>query len=171
MDINEVLLKYERMMVVIINQIGVSNYDLREDLIQELRIHLVKIYNSGLLNGDIKNISDYIFIILKRKAIDLIIKENKYNNKSLNWMHFNSNKEKLIDQFANENSGIDKQNIIEDIISYISVHLSEDEQLFINLYFFKNNTLEEISKIHNVSGETIRRKIKSAITKIRRWYI
>jgi RNA polymerase sigma factor (sigma-70 family) len=51
------------------------------------------------------------------------------------------------------------------------VHLSEDEQLFINLYFFKNNTLEEISKIHNVSGETIRRKIKSAITKIRRWYI
>jgi hypothetical protein len=121
MDINEVLLKYERMMVVIINQIGVSNYDLREDLIQELRIHLVKIYNSGLLNGDIKNISDYIFIILKRKAIDLIIKENKYNNKSLNWMHFNSNKEKLIDQFANENSGIDKQNIIEDIISYISV--------------------------------------------------
>lgn len=112
--------------------------------------------------------NNYVFICLKRKAINILIQEKRNRFISLNKKMLDSEFEYI--DFVMEPINADNyQSILENIITYITAHLSEEEQSLINLYFFKNKTLEEIGKSNNVSRETIRRSIKKIINKIRRW--
>lgn len=169
MEIEGILEKYEHLMLVIINQAGVTDWFLREDLLQELRMHLVQLFRRGVFQKNIENTDDYIFICLKRKAINVLIQEKRNRYTSLNTKMLDSEFE-YIDYLMQPINADNYQTILEDIITYITSHLSSEEQTLINLYFFKNKTLEEISKPINVSRETIRRSIKKIINKIRRWY-
>lgn len=169
MEIERILEKYEHLMLVIINQVGVTDWFFREDLLQELRMHLVQLYRKGVFQKNIENLNNYVFICLKRKAINVLIHEKRSRYTSLNKKIQDSEFEYI--DFLMEPINTDNyQTILENIITYINAHLSEEEQALINLYFFKNKTLEEICKSNKVSRETIRRSIKKIINKIRRWY-
>ncbi len=156
-------------MLIIINQLGVGNYDLREDLKQELRMHLFSLYKKGIFDSNINNIDNYVFIAMKRKAINVLKSEKRQQYASLNQRNDTSETEYLNLLIYNEEN---HQNIelFENIIAYMSQNLNDEEQNLINLYFFMNMTFDEIGKSFNVSRETIRRRINKAIAKIRRWY-
>lgn len=169
MGMERILKKYENLMIIIINQLGVGNYDFREDLKQELRMHLFVLYKKGIFDSKIKNIDNYVFIALRRKAINVLKSEKRQQYASLNQRNDTSETEYLNLLIYNEEN---HQNIdlFENIIAYMSQNLNDEEQNLINLYFFMNMTFDEIGKSLNVSRETIRRKINKAIAKIRRWY-
>lgn len=169
MEIERILEKYEHLMLVIINQVGVTDWFLREDLLQEQRMLLVQLYRKGVFQKNFENIDDYIFICLKRRAINVLIQEKRSRYTSLNKKMLDSEFE-YIDFLMEPINADNYRTILENIITYITSHLSAEEQALINLYFFKNKTLEEIGKSINVSRETIRRSIEKIISKIRRWY-
>ncbi|MCV2232552.1 sigma-70 family RNA polymerase sigma factor [Paracholeplasma manati] len=169
MEIERILEKYKHLMLVIINQVGVTDWFLREDLLQEQRMHLVQLYRKGVFQKKFENIDDYIFICLKRRVINVLIQEKRSRYTSLNKKMLDSEFE-YIDFLIEPINADNYQTILENIITYITSHLSVEEQALINLYFFKNKTLEEIGKSNNVSRETIRRSIKKIINEIRRWY-
>jgi len=84
MEIERILEKYEHLMLVIINQVGVTDWFLREDLLQEQRMHLVQLYRKGVFQKKFENIDDYIFICLKRRVINVLIQEKRSRYTSLN---------------------------------------------------------------------------------------
>lgn len=170
MGMERILKKYEYLMLIIINQLSVGNYDLREDLKQELRMHLFSLYKKRIFDSNINNIDNYVFIALKRKAINVLKSEKRNQHESLNLKIDISGNEYLniLESHNEDNQNID---LFENIIAYMSHNLNDEEQNLINLYFFMNMTFDEIGKSFNVSRETIRRRINKAIAKIRRWYI
>jgi RNA polymerase sigma factor (sigma-70 family) len=127
------------------------------------------LYKKGIFDSKIKNIDNYVFIAMKRKAINVLKSEKRQQYASLNQRNDNSETEYLNLLFYNDES---HQNIelFENIIAYMSQNLNDEEQNLINLYYFMNMTFDEIGKCYKVSRETIRRRINKAVAKIRRWY-
>lgn len=169
MEIERILKKYEYLMLIIINQLNVGNYDLREDIKQEMRMHVFSLYKRGIFDSNINNIDNYVFIALKRKAINVLKSEKRQQHASLNQKKDNLGTEYLNLLIYNEENCQNRE-LFENIIAYMSKNLNDEEQNLINLYFFMDMTFDEIGKSFNVSRETIRRRINKAIAKIRRWY-
>ncbi len=133
-------------------------------------MHLFYLYKKNVFNQEIKNMDSYIFIALKRKAINVLKKEKREVHLSLN-EKVNKSEYEYIDMLISPKNDDNENNIAyENIITYISFNFNPTDQKIIEMYFFKKMTYESIGQAFNLSRETIRRRLNKAIAKIRRWY-
>lgn len=168
MEIENILKKYEHIILIIINQLGIRNYDLREDFKQELRMHVFGLYKKGIFESKINNIDNYVFIAMKRKAINVLISEKRNQHRSLN-LKIDISGDEYLNTLVSYDTYHDVY-IFKNIIADMLEVLNKEEKNLINFYYFMNMTFDEIGKRFNVSRETIRRRVNKALAKLRRWY-
>lgn len=168
MDNEKLLQKFEHLIQAVISQFRSIDRDTSDDLSQDLRIFLIEEFNKSDLITDIKNIDNYIFIILKRKAID-ILRSNKYRREiSLNQNTNDVDGIEHLDLIQGNDYEMFQKKIVEDeLAKFIKDNLNKKEQNILEMYFEKNMKHQNIGKEMGVSKHTIRRMIKLIIQKLR----
>ncbi len=170
MEIERIIKKYEYMMFILINHFNIRDYDFKEDVLQELRMHLFNLFKGKRDLSIVEDLDSYIFITLKNKVINILKKMNKNKCISLNKVIDENGIEHLDLLESNTEASQEEIYVYENIITYINLHFSEQDKQIINKYFFENLTYEQIGNHLSVSRETVRRKLNDTIDKIRRWY-
>jgi hypothetical protein len=134
--------------------------DIKQDLLMFLNEIFIRIEKKEIQPNNIKN---YIFICLKKKAIQLNIKYKKYSSISLN-KKINEECE-LIDFIEDK----DKSNKIEyeKIVKVARKVLTKKEYEAFFLYFVMGESQTSISKRKNISLQCLNFRIKTAIKKIK----
>lgn len=159
--------QYESMINHVIKQFGNLDHETKEDIKQDLRMYLfekhIELANKAL------DIDKYLFIILKRKVLDLL-KNSKYKKfQSLN--ELTKEGDEYIDLVAASNIGLDDNSATESLImDYVNQHLSKQDKDILSAYFYQNMTYKQIGKKYGVSADTIRRKIQKILDEIRKWW-
>jgi RNA polymerase sigma factor (sigma-70 family) len=159
--------KYESMINKVIQQFGNLNSDMKEDIKQELRMYIFQ--NQVSFENEALEVNPYLFIVLKRKVINLL-KHSKYRKyQSLN--EITNAGDEYIDlisssEITGEEISIDESMILE----YINKHLKKKDKDILLAYFYQNMTYKMIGQKYGVSADTIRRKIQKILEEIRRWW-
>lgn len=169
MEIEGFVNAYEYIIDRMIKIFNIKNKDFVEDIKQELRMKLVRVYDQVIDNDLIDNLESYIFIILKRTTINILKKESKFKYLSLNQKRVNSNEE-WINEIIDIQTLDDSSRKIDEMIMYMNDYFTIEEKELFHLYFEKRMSFEKIGEMHQTSRETIRRKVKMMKEKIRRWY-
>lgn len=159
--------KYESMINKVIQQFGNLNSNMKEDIKQELRMYIFQ--NQVNFENEALEVNPYLFIVLKRKVINLL-KHSKYRKyQSLN--EITNTGDEYIDlisssEIIREEISIDESMIFE----YINKHLKKKDKDVLLAYFYQNMTYKMIGQKYGVSADTIRRKIQKILEEIRRWW-
>ena len=78
MDIEGFVNAYEYIIERMIRIFKIKNKDFIEDIKQELRMKLVRVYDQIIDKDSIENLESYLFIILKRTTINILKKESRF---------------------------------------------------------------------------------------------
>jgi len=169
MEIERILEKYEPMMHVIINQLGIDNRFDKEDMLQELRMHLVMLLKKEKILNQVRRLDNYVFIALKRKAITVCKNNSKTNTLSLN-QYTDENKNEYVNYLKERDLSALERAIYYEVIEYMNDNFSEQEKYIIYLYFYEYLSFKQIGDFMHFSGEKVRRIMNRKIEQIRRWY-
>ena len=141
----------------------------KEDIEQDLRMYIFENPDFDKLNENVVNHEGYIFIILKRQAINLI-KSKKYRK----WSSLNvegNNKQDLVSSviYDDELQKIEEQAL--QVLEFVGRRFGDTERKILELYYFENLTFKKIGEVIELSTNTVRRKFKKIIEESRRWFI
>lgn len=159
--------QYESVINKVIQQFGNLSSDMKEDIKQELRMYIFQ--NQANFEKEALEVSAYLFIVLKRKVINLL-KHSKYRKyQSLN--KITDAGDEYIDLISSYDINQDEDSIDESmILEYINKHFKKKDKDILLAYFYQNMTYKMIGQKYGVSAETIRRKIQKILEEIRRWW-
>lgn len=166
----EILIKkYEKIIRVIVNGLKNIDLDTKEDIMQDLRIFLIEHIKPKMNSLDQSTLNNYIFVLLKRKTID-ILRSNTYRiNQSLNQKVNVDDDQELIDLIpCDETLSHQEDTMSEELESFIKTRFKKREQMLIRLYFYENLTYKEIGKKLKISVDTARRHINKILAIIKK---
>lgn len=163
----KIMEQYESVINKVIQQFGNLSSDMKEDIKQELRMYIFQ--NQANFEKEALEVSAYLFIVLKRKVINLL-KHSKYRKyQSLN--KITDAGDEYIDLISSYDINQDEDSIDESmILEYINKHFKKKDKDILLAYFYQNMTYKMIGQKYGVSAETIRRKIQKILEEIRRWW-
>ncbi|MBN3490247.1 sigma-70 family RNA polymerase sigma factor [Acholeplasma equirhinis] len=159
--------QYEALINQVIKQFGNLDREMKEDLKQELRMYIFQ--NQMTFERQALEVKQFMFIVLKRKVINLL-KHSKYRKyQSLNEM--TQEGDEYIDLLAASDIGLDDNSGTEVLImEYVNQHLNKQDKDILSAYFYQNMTYKKIGEKYGVSADTIRRKLQKILDEIRRWW-
>lgn len=157
--------QYESMISKVIRQFGNLDQDMKEDIKQELRMYIFQ--NQSDFENEALEVNPFMFIVLKRKVINLL-KHSKYKKyQSLN--EVTDAGDEYIDLISSPETTEDETLINESmILEYVNKHLKKKDKDVLSAYFYQNMTYKTIGKKYGVSADTMRRRIQKILEEIRR---
>jgi len=135
------------------------NPEIRDDISQELTIHVFEIYKK-IENEMIvpENIDNYIYISLKHYREKLLKKSIYQSSLIIDDLYLE--KIKSDDDFS-------KYFEIEEDLEISLQSLSADELFIVKKYFYENKTMAEIGEELNISQQAISKKLKKILNKLK----
>ena len=139
----------------------VNNYQETEDLLQEIFFKVYK--NLNKYNSDKASFRTWLYRISKNYVINYLKSaHNKINRNNLLYDDEINKSEENIETQAVQNDQIDR------IIAVMEKVLKPKHQEIMQLYYFSNLTVKEISETMNIPDKTIYKAINSSIEKIKK---
>ena len=139
----------------------VNNYQETEDLLQEIFFKVYK--NLNKYNSDKASFRTWLYRISKNYVINYLKSaHNKINRNNLLYDDDINKSEENIETQAVQNDQIDR------IIAVMEKVLKPKHQEIMQLYYFSNLTVKEISETMNIPDKTIYKAINSSIEKIKK---
>lgn len=158
------LIIYDHVIQKVTRQFNRISIDLSEDIQQELRMTLLEKYRRGVFNKEINCLESFIFIMLKRRTIDLL-KSSKYKSLLFLVQKDNSNTNP-IDCLQQKDRY--RQDQLDEVLKMTLINeFSLEDQVLIDAYYFQNKSLREIAKEMSISKDTVQRKIEKLLIKLR----
>lgn len=158
--------KYEPIIKNVINQFGNLDHNLREDLMQELRMFIFQ--HKEKFENEAADINKYMFITLKRQIINLL-KNSKYRRiNSLN--NFTDAGDEYVELIVSDDLSEKSTEEENDLLEIINTKLKKKDIDILMSYYYKKKTYKEIGKKYGVSADTIRRRMQKILEEIRRWW-
>lgn len=131
-----------------------------EDIVNSFFLKVPEVlYKLKLKNSSYNSISDWLFICFRNYAFNVLTRTPKQQFKEIS----------KADEFEYLSENIDTHDLML-LKADMEFILSETELLLIQLRYFKGYSIDQISKITNISNITVRRTIDLAVKKLKKLY-